>query len=144
MLARIAADPWWPALIGVFLSGALWLVASAAGALGVKQFALAFMLQAAIITVVGRKLTRELLFPLAFLLFAVPAGEIFVPTLIEWTADFTVNALRWSGVPVYREANYFIIPWESSCSDPDQAARIVPTRLLGAARRKSAGTSWTN
>jgi exosortase A len=110
VLARIPADPWWPALIGVFLSGALWLVASAADALGVKQFALAFMLQAAIITVVGRKLTRELLFPLAFLLFAVPAGEIFVPTLIEWTADFTVNALRWSGVPVYREANYFIIP----------------------------------
>ena len=40
----------------------------------------------------------------------MPAGEIFVPTLIDWTADFTVSALRWSGVPVYREANHFIIP----------------------------------
>ncbi len=109
-LAGIPAVPWWPALGCVFVAGALWLVASAAGALGVKQFALVFMLQAAIFSVIGWRLARELLFPLAFLLFAVPAGEIFVPTLIDWTADFTVSALRWSGVPVYREANQFIIP----------------------------------
>jgi exosortase A len=109
-LAGIPATPWWPALGGIFAAGALWLVASAADALGVKQFALLFMLQAAIITIIGKKLSKALLFPLAFLLFAVPAGEIFVPTLIDWTADFTIAALRWSGVPVYREANHFTIP----------------------------------
>jgi len=47
---------------------------------------------------------------LFFLLFAVPFGEVFVPQLIDWTADFTILALRASGVPVYREANHFIIP----------------------------------
>ncbi|MEO8740540.1 MAG: exosortase A [Casimicrobiaceae bacterium] len=109
-LARLQASPWWPGLIGVFLAGILWLVASAAGALGIKQFALAFMIQAAIVTVVGTLVARALVFPLVFLLFAVPAGEIFVPTLIDWTADFTVAALRASGVPVYREANFFMIP----------------------------------
>ena len=57
-----------------------------------------------------RGIARAAFFPLAFLLFAVPFGEIFVPTLIDWTADFTVAALRLSGVPVYREANLFIIP----------------------------------
>ncbi|TMH32320.1 MAG: exosortase A, partial [Betaproteobacteria bacterium] len=109
-LRSIPATPWWPALIGILAAGALWLVASAADALGIKQFALVFMLQAAILTVVGKKLGKALLFPLVFLLFAVPAGEIFIPTLIDWTADFTVAALRWSGVPVYREANHFTIP----------------------------------
>src|SRR4029079_3400241 len=68
------------------------------------------MLQAAIVTVLGTRIARAACFPLAFLLFAVPFGEIFVPTLIEWTANFTVAALRLSGVPVYREANLFIIP----------------------------------
>src|SRR5207302_5055454 len=74
------------------------------------QFALAFMLQAAIVTVVGLQAARVLAFALAFLLFAVPSGEFLVPTLMDWTADFTVSALRLSGVPVYREANHFIIP----------------------------------
>jgi exosortase A len=109
-LAAIPARPWWPGLAIVFAAGALWFVTSVADVLGVKQFALAFMLQAAIVTVLGAGIARAAFFPLAFLLFAVPFGEIFVPTLIEWTANFTVAALRMSGVPVYREANLFIIP----------------------------------
>jgi exosortase A len=109
-LAHIPAEPWWPALIGVVLAGALWLVAASADALGVKQFALAFLIQTGIVTVLGKRLSRALVFPLVFLLFAIPAGDVFVPTLIDWTADFTVAALRFSGVPVYREANHFIIP----------------------------------
>ena len=109
-LAAVPARPWWPGLVLVLAAGLLWLLAVAAGALGARQFALAFTLQAAIVTVVGGRVARAAIFPLTFLLFAVPFGEIFVPTLIEWTADFTVSALRWSGVPVYREANLFIIP----------------------------------
>jgi len=109
-IAAIPARPWWPGLVFVFAAGALWFVTAVADVLGVKQFALAFMLQAAIVTVVGARIARAAFFPLAFLLFAVPFGEIFVPTLIDWTANFTVAALRWSGVPVYRESNLFIIP----------------------------------
>jgi exosortase A len=109
-VASIPARPWWPGLAIVFVAGGLWFVTSLADVLGVKQFALVFMLQAAIVTVLGTGVARATLFPLAFLLFAVPFGEIFVPTLIDWTADFTVAALRWSGVPVYREGNLFMIP----------------------------------
>jgi exosortase A len=109
-LAQIPARPWWPGLGAVFISGALWFVMSKAGVLGVKQFALAFMVQASIVTVLGLRMSRVLLFPLAFLLFAIPAGEFLVPTLMDWTADFTVAAIRGSGVPVYREANHFTLP----------------------------------
>jgi exosortase A len=109
-LERTPAIPWWPGLLAVAAAGTAWFVSDAADVLGAKQFALAFIVLAAIITVVGKRVARVAAFPLAFLLFAVPVGEIFVPTLIEWTANFTVAALRASGVPVYREANYFVIP----------------------------------
>ena len=109
-IAAIPARPCWWALVLVLAAGALWFAAAVADVLVVKQFALVFMLQAAILSVLGTRIARAAFFPLAFLLFAVPFGEVFVPTLIEWTADFTVSALRWSGVPVYREANMFIIP----------------------------------
>jgi exosortase A len=109
-LAKSAMRPWWWGIAFVLAAGVLWLVASAAGAGVVTQFALAFMLQAAIVTIVGLQAARVLAFPLAFLLFAVPFGEFLVPTLMDWTADFTIAALRMTGVPVYREANYFLIP----------------------------------
>ena len=109
-LAAATAVPWWRGLVVVFFAGALWFVTSLADVLGVKQFALAFMLQAAIVSVLGLKVARVLALPLAFLLFAIPAGEVFVPVMMDWTADFTIAALRLSGVPVYREGNYFTIP----------------------------------
>jgi exosortase A len=109
-LAVIATRPWWPGSLVVLLAGTLWFVASKAGAVVVQQFALAFMLQGACVTIIGLAAARVLAFPLAFLLFAVPAGEFLVPTLMDWTAYFTVNALRATGVPVYREANFFVIP----------------------------------
>ena len=58
----------------------------------------------------GWAVTREIAFPLGFLFFAVPIGEFLVPTMIDYTADFTVAALRLTGIPVYREGNDFVIP----------------------------------
>jgi len=109
-LALTPASPWYPGLLLVALCGALWAILTVGGVLVGSQFALAFMIDAAFLTVVGLRVARVLAFPLLFILFAVPAGEVLVPTLIDRTADFTVAALRVSGVPVYREGNHFIIP----------------------------------
>jgi exosortase A len=109
-IASLQAKPWWPGLAAVFASGALWLVAATADVQSVKQFALAFMVDSAIVTVVGLGVARALAFPLVFLLFAIPTGEFLMPMLIDRTADFTVAAIRVSGVPVYREANTIFIP----------------------------------
>jgi len=109
-LAHVPIEPFWPGLAAVAACGAAWLVASTAGVLGVEQFALLFMILAAVVTILGLRFARAIAFPLAFLLFAVPFGEIFVPKLIDWTADFTVLALRATGIPVYREGNNFNIP----------------------------------
>ncbi len=48
-------------------------------------------------------MARELAFALAFLFFAVPFGEALIPVLMEFTAKFTVGALRLSGITVYRD-----------------------------------------
>ena len=52
----------------------------------------------------------SLAFPLLFLLFAVPFGEIFVGPLIEHTANFTVAAVRFVGIPVLRNGTRFELP----------------------------------
>ncbi len=109
-LARIPVRPWLPALAGVAGAGALWLLSDLASVASPAQFAVVFMLQLAIVAVLGLDATKAMLFPLAFLLFAVPAGEFLVPKLMDYTADATILALRATGVPVYREGNHFMIP----------------------------------
>ena len=109
-LAQVPVQPCWPGLLLVAAAGFLWLLGSLADANVVQHFALAFIIQAALLVILGVRMTRALLFPLLFLLFAVPFGEAFVPKLMDWTADFTVLALKLTGVPVYREGNNFVIP----------------------------------
>jgi exosortase A len=109
-IASAVARPWWPGLAAVALTGVVWLIATTGQVLVVKQFAFAFMIDAAIVTVAGLAVARAAAFPLLFLLFAIPAGEALVPVLIDRTADFTVMALRLSGIPVYREGNVLVIP----------------------------------
>ena len=92
------------AAVGVWLLGDLAVVNS------VTQFAFTAMLILLVPALLGPEVTRRLAFPLAFSFFAVPLGDILLPQLMQWTADFTVLALRLSGVPVYREGLQFVIP----------------------------------
>ena len=102
-----------PAVGGLFLLvliGFGWLLGNLGHARVVEQFALAAMIPALTIALLGWRVARILAFPLAFLFLAVPVGEALIPPLMEFTADFTVHALRLSGVPVYREGTFFSIP----------------------------------
>jgi exosortase A len=105
-----AARPWWPALTGVALAGTAWLVGNVAGVASVQELGLVLMLQFTVVTVLGLAVARSIAFPLAFLFFAVPVGDFLIPSLIDRTADFTVFALRASGIPVLRDGNTFVIP----------------------------------
>ncbi len=103
-----AIAPIWT--VPLLLLGVCWWVGQAIGANVVMQFAFVGMLIAAAFLMLGWSVVRWILFPLLFLLFAVPFGEFLLPLLIEKTADFTIFALRASGVPVFREGNNFQIP----------------------------------
>lgn len=109
-LAAITSRTYLPGLLAIVASGFVWLLAELTGTLAAAQFAVIALVPSVILTVFGRGWLKALLFPCAFLFFAVPFGEIFVPTLIDWTADFTIAALRLSGVPVYREGAHFVLP----------------------------------
>ncbi|MCC7486314.1 MAG: exosortase A [Burkholderiales bacterium] len=92
------------------LPGAAWLVAGAANVGVVQQYSLALMIPLTVWAVLGTRVFRALLFPLSFLLLAVPVGESIESTLMEHTADFTVTAIRLTGIPVYREGQFFTLP----------------------------------
>lgn len=100
--------PW--LLLPMALACLLWLLGQLALVGPASQLALVTLIVLLVPALYGWAVTRELLFPLAFLFFSVPLGEFLVPTLIDHTADFTVAALRLSGIPVYREGNDFVIP----------------------------------
>ncbi len=98
-----------------------WMLANLVGVLVVQELALVAMLQVLVLTLLGRAVVRALLFPLAFLLFAVPAGESLIAPLQDFTAHFSVKALELSGVPVVLEGRIISIPsgtWEvaQACS----------------------------
>jgi exosortase A len=109
-LATIEPKPFLPALLGVVAMGAVWLVGDRLSIVGAKQLAMMAMIPLAVWTVLGTQALKVLLFPLAFLFFAVPLGEFLVPPLMNWTADFTTVAIQASGVPVFREGNLLTIP----------------------------------
>lgn len=104
----VRAEPWM--LLPMALACVLWLLGDLASVNAAAQFALVSLLVLAVPALLGLAVTRALLFPLLFLYFSVPFGSFLVPTLMDHTADFTVLALRASGVPVYREGLQFVIP----------------------------------
>jgi exosortase A len=110
MLALLTPRPQPWILLPMAAFGLLWLMGELVTVNAATQFALVAMLVLAVPAVLGMAVARELMFPLGFMFFAVPIGEFMTPTMIAWTADATVLALRWTGIPVYREGMQFIIP----------------------------------
>lgn len=87
-----------------------WLVGQLVAVNAVTQLAATALLVLTVPLVLGVRVALVILFPLAYLFFAVPIGEFMIPPLMQATADFTVAALRLSGIPVYREGLQFMIP----------------------------------
>ncbi|MFQ5785475.1 MAG: exosortase A [Alphaproteobacteria bacterium] len=109
-VARLAPEPNLWGLVAIAAAAFGWLIGNVAGVLVVQQFALVALLQAMVFTVLGRRVARALAFPLAYLYFAVPAGEFLVPPLQDFTAVFTVKVLRLIGVPVFLDGIFISIP----------------------------------
>ena len=108
--AQVEQHAWWPGLAAVLGCGALWLAGRLGGVASVEEIAAVAAIPATLLLLAGPAIVRALAFPLAFLFFAVPIGEFLTPIMMDYTADATVMALRWSGVPVYREGLHFMVP----------------------------------
>jgi exosortase A len=103
-------QPWLPALLLLAVLGAAWLAARLGEVQVVSQYAFAAMLPVTALAMFGPRLAGSLAFPLMFVLFAVPFGDVFVAPLIQFTADFTVAAVRATGIPVLRSGTHFELP----------------------------------
>ena len=109
-LAKVAPEPVFMPLLAVALAAIGWLLGHLTGVLVVEQLAMVGILIGSAAAILGWRISLFLAFPLLFLLFAVPMGEDLVPPMMEYTATFTVEALRLTGIPVYREGMWFMLP----------------------------------
>lgn len=109
-LAGLVPEPSPMAVVLMLGAALLWLLGDLVAVNAATQLALTMLLVLAVPAVLGWQVAWALLFPLSFMFFAVPIGDFMMPRLMEWTADFTVLALRMSGIPVYREGQQFVIP----------------------------------
>ena len=89
---------------------AAWVLARLIGVAVVEQAAFVGVVVTVMAALIGWQVARFLAFPLLFLFFAVPMGEDLIPPMMEFTATFTVEALRLTGIPVYREGLWFSLP----------------------------------
>lgn len=87
-----------------------WAVSRMAGVQAAEQLAAMLLIPAAVVTFLGTTVMRRVLFPLAFLVVAVPVGEVLVPALMRTTAGISVALLRAVGVPVFREGQFVTLP----------------------------------
>lgn len=101
-------SPW--GLLWLAAAGLIWMLARTAGVEMGQHFALVAVLPGLVITLLGTHIARLLIFPLAYLFFAVPFGNFIVPYLQEYTAWFAVWMLKVSGLPVFKEGYYISIP----------------------------------
>ena len=109
-LAPLAPIPAWPMLLPVAAMAFAWLLGDLVAVNAVTQLALTALLVLTVPALLGLTVARAIAFPLLFMFFAVPIGEFMMPQLMDWTANFTIIALRLSGIPVYREGLQFVIP----------------------------------
>lgn len=111
--AHLAAyTPQPTAALMLFVVGSLviWSLARLIGVQVIEQLSLVALLITSVATLIGWQVAKFLAFPLLFLLFAVPMGEDLVPPMMEYTATFTVTALKLTGIPVYRDGLWFSVP----------------------------------
>lgn len=109
-LGQLTPRPWRAALGIIALGGLFWLLGSAASVAVARHFGLVIMLQGLVAAVLGKAVTRGLLFPLCYALFLVPAGDQLVPPMQVLTAHFCMALLGLQGIPAHLDGVFIAIP----------------------------------
>ena len=98
-LASFRAQPLWTGLLLLIPCSLLWLV-SEAGDLSIgRQLALMGTFQVILLTILGPRIYKGLLFPFLYLWLMVPSADVLLPGLQLFVAGATVLGLNLLGVP---------------------------------------------
>ena len=107
---KLGPQAWWPGLAIFAGAGFLWLLGEFAGLSLATHLGVVLMAQASVLTILGPRASAALCFPLAYMLFLVPAGDELVPTLQTITARITMALLDLSNVPAHIEGVFITTP----------------------------------
>ena len=130
-LASLPIRPLGWGFIGLILLGFLWMAGQLIFTRVLTQFAVLAMVPMAVLTLFGKRWLVTMAFPFFLLSFALPVWGPLVPTLVKWSANFVELTLRASGVPVYRDGAYFVVPSGSwSIADTCSGVAFLSTSLL--------------
>lgn len=129
-LDKLPIQPFWWGIVVLLAVGLVWCLGELMQVRTVTYIAVASMIPIAVLTIMGYRWFWALSFPLCFLLLAAPVEGPFVPTLVNWTANFTFLALHATGIPVNREGAFFIVPTGAwSIADSCSGARYLSACL---------------
>lgn len=130
-LSVLPMRPFFFGFVGLIALGFIWLSGQLVYTLVFTQFAVLAMVPMVVLTLLGVRWLTTLAFPFFVLVFALPLWGPLVPTLVRWTAKFVELGIRASGVPIYREGAYFVLPSGSwSIADACSGAAFLSTCLL--------------
>ena len=110
---RIAREDPQASAAGVLVAAtaaALGALGAAGAVLVVEQFAFVLFLQGLVLAILGPRIWRILAFPLTYLFFAIPMGDLLVPWLRELTARSIVGMLTAAGTPAVLDGYLIRLP----------------------------------
>jgi exosortase A len=144
-LAALAPQAFWPGLVLVAAALGLWGAGERAGINLLAQAGAVAALQAAVVTVLGVRVSLLLALPLAFASFMVPFGDEIIPPLQAVTAEIAIALTHASGVPariegihIHTPAGLFIVA--EACSGVKFLIAMVTLAVLVCFTRFE---SWT-
>lgn len=132
-LVGVVTRPSGKGFLVLVAAGGGWLLGHLTNMLLVQQAAVVAMLPGLVWATLGTMVLRAILFPLGFLVFALPIGTSIEPWLQDFTAAFIVAGLQLSGIPVNWEGNFVTIPsrtWEVA-RDCGGLRYVLPGLALG-------------
>lgn len=109
-LRQLEPRAWWPGLLPFAGAALLWMLGAMSGLDIARQTGVVAMLGATVPLLLGVRVTAGLLFPLAYLVFLIPAGEELVELLQTITAKITIALTHLSGIPAVIDGVFIDTP----------------------------------
>ncbi len=109
-LAAIKPQGWWPGLAALALAALLWVLGRFAGLAEASELGAVLMLIGGVLAVLGVRVGAGLVFPLAYMVFLVPAGDELVPALQAITAALTIALLHLTHVRAVSDGVFITTP----------------------------------
>ncbi|MEP5172995.1 MAG: exosortase A [Erythrobacter sp.] len=109
-LAKLNAQGWKPGIALFALAMAVWMIGKASDINLLAHAGAVGALQAAIIAILGPRITMLLLLPIGMMAFLVPFGDEIIPPLQSITAQIAIFLTEVSGVPAVIDGIYIDTP----------------------------------